>query len=299
MGYDSRWDATSPLRYPGSKRRLVPQIAAHLGPATHLVEPFAGSAAVSLGMLEMGAVETATICDADPAISDFFTVATTDPDWLIEAMHAETITVDRFDEHKAAAVGDDGSRSPEAVRDRALRTLFLNRTSFSGLLTSNAGPIGGRGQAGRYRIACRFNRDRLTRQIRNLATLATAGRLVVAPTADWSETLAHHPGPAYLDPPYVDKARRLYRRHFDTTDHARLAQTLARRQHWVLSYDNTDTVHELYRDLVERQELNLYHPAHTYTTTGARRAHGPGRELLLVRSPSHAPAHTTREGIHR
>jgi hypothetical protein len=46
-------------------------------------------------------------------------------------------------------------------RDIAVKCLFLNRTTFSGILHGRAGPMGGRKQQSDYKIDCRFNKDGL------------------------------------------------------------------------------------------------------------------------------------------
>lgn len=51
----------------------------------------------------------------------------------------------------------------------------------------------------------------------------------------------------YLDPPYYDKGNMLYQYGFSQEDHKRLSTLLAHTQHkWVLSYDYTKAVTDLY-----------------------------------------------------
>src|SRR5690606_37581500 len=114
-----------------------------------------------------------------------------------------------------------------ATRDLELATkcLFLNRTTFSGILHGQAGPIGGRSQASAYRIGCRFNLDSLIERLEYVGHLYDAGRLVDVWHSDWKATLRNVATyyktllpdrvVAYLDPPYLSKSGKLYRRSFN------------------------------------------------------------------------------------
>lgn len=52
----------------------------------------------------------------------------------------------------------------------------------------------------------------------------------------------------YLDPPYVNKAKRLYLNSFEQRDHARVAKYLQAQSAlpWVMSYDDATLIRELY-----------------------------------------------------
>lgn len=157
-------------------------------------------------------------------------------------------------------------------RDRRLsvatQCLFLNRTTFSGILHGKAGPIGGRAQASNYPIGCRWNPDALAERLRYVGHLYDVGRLVDVWCKDWRQTLddvpEHYPQllpsrvVAYLDPPYIEKSSLLYRTSFDPrggyggdglgsaagaradTLHLSLAGYLRTKAQfrWLLSYDN-------------------------------------------------------------
>lgn len=259
----------SPLRYPGAKAGLIPALeelvsgaARLLGKAELLVEPFAGGASTSLRLAGTGVVDRVLLADADPLVARFWQVAAADTEWLIDRMWSEPVTLERWDHWRTWVPrrADD--------RDIAVKCLFLNRTTFSGILHGRAGPIGGRRQAGPYRIDCRFNKAALERRLRYVGALYVSNRLVDVWCKDWQTTLNDiaewypqllpNKVVAYLDPPYLAKSARLYGRSFDpaggyastaepvgvewtsTLSHYRLAEYLRRRaQHrWMLSYDN-------------------------------------------------------------
>ena len=243
----------SPLRYPGSKRRLVGYLAealrlSDLRPDL-LIEPFAGGASVSLQLLTSGAVHRAALGEKDRLVADFWRTVFADPDYLCREVRRWTPSVADWERLR--------SLSPRTARTRARKCLFLNRTSFSGVLADTAGPIGGKAQASAYGIGCRFPKGRLQRRIRQAAALAP--RVPLVHHGDWHdavETALSLVDPrnafVYLDPPFYRKADRLYRHHFDDAEHARLADGVAslaeRGVPFLLSYDDADEVAALYLD---------------------------------------------------
>jgi len=191
----------SPLRYPGAKRLLLPSIRYLLPEHVDLlIEPFAGGASVALAMLDEGRAGQVILGDADPLVSAFWASAVHRPDELIERMRAETPSVERWDFWRAAEPSDE--------LEAACKCLFLNRTSFSGVLHSEAGPLGGRAQTAPHTIGCRFGRDGLERRIRYVAELGAGGRIEVV-AGPWQQTVAHTTATAgavvYADPPYIEK----------------------------------------------------------------------------------------------
>lgn len=260
----------SPLRYPGAKSGLVPIIGELLlaardsiGYTQLLIEPFAGGASTSLRLVASGVVERVLLADADPLVATFWKVAAADTEWLIDRMYEEPVTLERWDYWRSWSPGraDD--------RDLAVKCLFLNRTTFSGILHGRAGPIGGRTQAGKYKIDCRFNKDSLAARLRFIGDLYSSNRIADVWCKDWRETL-HDVAEwysdllpnrviAYVDPPYMAKSEKLYSTSFDPAggysptrkgvenfewgrgkEHYRLAEYLRRRSQyrWILSYDN-------------------------------------------------------------
>jgi DNA adenine methylase len=260
----------SPMRYPGAKSGLAAVIAdlitessKSLGRPELFVEPFAGGASTALRLAGAGIVDRILLADADPLVTRFWQVAAADTDWLIGRMWDEPVTLDRWDYWR--------TWTPAGASDResAVKCLFLNRTTFSGILHGRAGPIGGRRQASQYKIGCRFNKTALETRLRLIGDLYTSNRLADVWCKDWKTTLEDvaewYPRLipnrviAYLDPPYWNKSARLYRRSFDPaggyaarvsplgqsewlagTAHYELAEYLRRRAQlrWVLSYDN-------------------------------------------------------------
>jgi DNA adenine methylase len=260
----------SPFRYPGAKSGLVGAIgeliglaATSIGKPELFVEPFAGGASTALRLAGAGIVNRVLLADADPLVTRFWQVAAAETEWLIDRMWDEPVTLERWDYWR--------SWSPASISDRevAVKCLFLNRTTFSGILHGRAGPIGGRKQTSPYKIDCRFNKAALEERLRFVGDLYSSNRLVDVWCKDWKETLEDvaewYPRLipnrviAYLDPPYWNKSPKLYGRSFDPTggysgrrspleqndwlagmDHYWLAEYLRRsaQLRWILSYDN-------------------------------------------------------------
>lgn len=278
----------SPLRYPGSKRQLLPWIVELLRlnapqPKT-FVEPFAGGASVGLYVASAGLADRVVIGDVDPLLYSFWKIATEDSAWLIEAMWNVDVTVENWRKFRAR----QGSNN----KDRAIACLFLNRTSFSGILHHFAGPIGGKEQKSENTIDCRFPKETLDERLQLVGKLGADGKLVARGTSyqqtvSWAASTYGDGQFVYLDPPFWSKAKTLYRRSFETTEHDSLAKWVASLEcRWLLSYDPAPEVATKYKSL-----------GHTPKTVQLGYLAAPGRrpvtELVLTSEPC-VPA-TTHE----
>lgn len=332
----------SPLRYPGAKSRMVKDIAAVIEAARRLrsvpsielfVEPFAGGASTSLRLVSLGLVERVLLADADPLVASFWMVAAARPEELIDRMNEEHAgwvkpggrrALERWDYWRTwepdPADNDDHRRLETAVR-----CLFLNRTTFSGILHGGAGPIGGRKQQSVNDIGCRYMPGPLAERIRYIGHLYARGRIVDVLEADWQTTMESaldvvpNLSPdnvlCYLDPPYVDKASELYNKAFgprpiddgpvwqgEAMDHLRLAGYLrtATPFRWLLSYDKHPALltHPLLyasgrvsprHDLTHIPKRNITKRVVPMTyTASAGRGRSPSEELLITTLPASA-----------
>lgn len=142
--------------------------------------------------------------------------------------------------------------SPDVtVLERGFATFFLNRCNRSGIL--KAGPIGGRGQQGDWKIHVRFNKDNLIERILRIAERrgdivlsqqdALSFMKYIAPAVDL-------PLLVYLDPPYFKKGGQLYLNSYCYRDHVDLACSLDGVEdfHWLMTYDNAEEIRQLYFD---------------------------------------------------
>ena len=270
----------SPLRYPGAKRRLLNVIRQALDRnGLHpdlFVEPFCGGASASLQLLAEGRVDRIALADRDPLIASLWQTIFSDADWLIQEMHRTPTTVQVWQALKRY--------QPLCRRGQALKCLFLNRTSFSGVIDSHAGPIGGMEQRGPYTIDCRFPKKTIERRIRLAAALAP--KVTVLGCLDWDESIswAEEQGTGvflYLDPPFIHKAQDLYGFYFRSEQHAALRDRLTAVQvPWLLSYDSAPEVWTLYCQFPYQIRVQN---AYTIASAGGRRA---ATEVLVSNLPS-------------
>jgi len=240
----------TPLRYPGGKARFAPLIASMMRDSDldggHYLEPYAGGAGVALHLLFEEVVKKIHINDADPAIATFWRVATQDAEKLIGMVATEPITMDAWYHWRGVMLGTNLGTDLE----RGFATLFMNRTNRSGIL--KGGVIGGKEQAGAYKVDARFMRDELCLRLERIKRYA---KRIKVYEQDAYELLVncHHFLPTrsliYLDPPYYIKGAGLYRNFYKHDDHLRIAELLGGsrfRRPWVVSYDNVTEIRSMY-----------------------------------------------------
>lgn len=283
----------SPLRYPGGKRRFARSIASILDdrltrPLRLVVEPFAGSAAVALALLEAGYTERIALCDADPLVGNFWRVVF-GPDCHyadLRSWIADTpITLREYHEVRGLI--------PHSPVEAAFKCLFLSRTSFSGVLHPHAGPIGGQKQASAYPIHCRFPREKIIKRLDALH--AMRGRVLYAGVRQYGDIARSAPVSRaiteesarvlwYFDPPFFCKAEKLYNCTFSSADHRRFREFVAEGLggHWIVSYDDVPEARQLWSDTESISEASLKYSASKAVRDGARQVkRGEARELIL------------------
>ncbi len=241
----------TPLRYPGGKGRLGPWLAELMMhnriAGGWYVEPYAGGAGAALFLLTHGYAEHIVINDVDPLVHAFWKAATTQTEKLVSLIEATPVTMETRLAQEAMAARPDGSSTLQL----AYAAFFLNRTSRSGIL--RGGVIGGRSQAGNYRLDARYNTERLVTRIRRVGSLASQ---ITVLGLDALELLSDI-GPGlprktlvYLDPPYFTKGSQLYRNHYQLEDHAAIAAHVRTATYpVVVTYDDCQCIRSLYRDL--------------------------------------------------
>jgi len=247
----------SPLRYPGSKRKLalyIREILQHnkLTPDL-LIEPFVGGGSISLFFIANNLVKKIIISDKDKLIASFWKVTFSNPECIIRFIQRVEISLKNFYKYKNIAKDAENYNETELAK----ACIFLNRTSFSGILTNSAGPIGGREQKSDYRIDCRFNRKTIAKRIVYISSLKDK---VIVLNGHWKEVIKYSEDWLrsnkgydktfiYLDPPFYLKAESLYRSFFEYKQHEELAAELGKLSRpWILSYDNVPQVRKLYEN---------------------------------------------------
>lgn len=241
----------SPLRYPGGKGRLGPWLAALIH-ANKLhggcyVEPYAGGAGAALYLLLHGHVKRIVINDADPIVHAFWHAAVHESEALIREIQTRPPTMEtRNIARKIVTSPDEHSRA-----EVGFATFFLNRTSRSGIL--NGGVIGGKAQAGDYKLDARYNQSDLIARIRTIAAKEKQITVLGIDALDLLEEVCPSlpkKSLVYLDPPYYVKGSQLYRNFYEHADHVSIAKTVKGLALPVLvTYDDTPEIRKLYRGM--------------------------------------------------
>lgn len=230
----------SPFRYPGGKRRLLPQIMPALqnldGISENFSDVFVGGGSVALAVADTNPSTCIHMNDKDTRVAAFWKVTASDSvDELIDKLDVEP-TWDLFTDTQSRKVASDV--------DLAFQAIFLNRTAYSGIL--NAGPLGGKKQDGKTKINSRYYSKVLKEKI--LACNQLLADRTVVTCKDFREVLTtprQHIA-MYLDPPYVEKGNDLYPIGMSHEDHAALAAMLKKHANWLLSYDDCALTRSLY-----------------------------------------------------
>jgi DNA adenine methylase len=263
----------SPLRYPGGKWRLA-QFFQHLlslnfaKPPTYL-EAYAGGASLALSLLFSGNVSEIFLNDLDPAIYAFWHSVLNRTRPLVGLVEETPVTTDEWKRQKEIY-----ANGLAAGRLRlGFATFFLNRTNHSGIL--NGGMIGGKRQAGEWKLDARFNRSELISRIKRIASLRERIHLSNLDAADFVKV---HNGIKnkllYLDPPYYRPAH-LYLNAYQPDDHTQVRNlVVGLRCRWVVSYDDVPQVRKLYKHQISRR-VELLHTA---------RAARQGKEVIFFSS---------------
>lgn len=233
-------------------------------------------------MLESELVEKIAFGEKDPLVASFWKTAFYDTKWLQKEIKGISVTVETWKLFKEGNFRTD--------RERALACLFLNRTSFSGIIAESAGPIGGFQQKSEYKINCRFNVEMLTKRLDKIASFGDKVKFIENIT--WEETfekalaVGHKSKDLffYLDPPFYKKADKLYRYFFEDNDHQQLRDEILKiKQPWLLSYDPAKEIVDKYANCGKKVERIT----HMYST--GKKKELPEIEELIITNLNKLP----------
>lgn len=267
----------NPLRYPGAKATLIPYITDvikdnYLEGCT-FIEPYAGSAIASLELVSQGIASNAIIVELDPLIYSFWQSVFNHKNELLEKIYNTEISLEnwiKFSEFKNTCIASNSK-----IVDVGFAGLFLNRTSFSGIL--KAGPLGGFNQESEYKIDCRFNKERLIKQIELISNMKNEICVInddaIKFLSEKKKYINSIDAFTYIDPPYFIKGPKLYRYFYKLDDHKNLARFLCQfKSPWLVSYDNTIEIKKMYSKAIGVREIYF-----DYSAGGTK----VGKELLI------------------
>jgi DNA adenine methylase len=232
------------IRYPGGKRRLISFLDGHL-PSTHkisgkYIEPFVGSGSVFFHLRPGKAI----LADLNAELIDLYRGIRSDPDRVWRRYRSLPTTKKGYNQVRKLKHLDLD------LRNRAARTLFLNRTCFKGMWRHNLigeFNVGYGGQARRWVIS-RKDLFAIARALRN-ASLKCSDFEFIIEEANSGDYL-------FLDPPYRPGEREQLHDHyvgkeFTFNDHVRLARCLkaahSRGVAWSMTISSHPDITKLYK----------------------------------------------------
>lgn len=230
----------SPLKWVGSKARLMPQLLPHLPTGKRLVEPFAGSCSVMMNT----DYEEYLIADVNPELINLYQQIKEKPDAVLHYLGKTFLfgaSSEGYYRHR-----EDFNTVLRHPLERAVYFLYLNRHCFNGLCRYNkSGDFNV--PYGKYKKPY-FPKDEI------LAFHEKAQRATFI-AANYSETLGlvRDDDVVYCDPPYLTESANFTAYHsqgFNAIDHGRLARRLRRLAgrgiSVVASNSDLNAVHSLY-----------------------------------------------------
>ena len=240
----------NPLRYPGSKASFSSSVGAFVTACGYtrfeIVEPFAGSASVSIDLVSSGICSKATLIERDPLLYAFWFAVFFDTRRLCNRIRKLSVDLETWHELRPLLAVN----TPDECEliDLAVAGLFFNRTNFSGVL--HAGPIGGQQQKSAYKVNCRFNKEDLIARIQAISKLQDRVEVIFSDALEYLEKQEEDENRNrfyYVDPPYFIQGEKLYRYSFELSQHKQLARALrALQAPWLLSYDKHPVIEMLY-----------------------------------------------------
>ena len=233
----------SPLRYPGGKTWLVPEIRKYLARLDFrpevFVEPFAGGGIASLTAVMDCYVDRAVLCERDPDISNLWQSMLEDAEELARRVECFVATPENVNTVFADA-GVSGI-------DAAFRTLLRNRVSRGGILAKGASVMrqGENGQG----ISSRWYADTLAARIRAIGNSAERFDFFQGDGVSLVELCKDNEAAAFfIDPPYTAAGKRAGRRlyTYNEIDHEDLFERMSRvRGVFMMTYDESPAIIEM------------------------------------------------------
>ena len=235
----------SPLRYPGGKTWLVPEIRKYLQkldfPPEVLVEPFAGGASASLTAVMENYVNRAVLCERDPDVCNLWQCMIDNAEEFACRVELFVPTRENID----TIFADSGT----AGIDAAFRTFVRNRVSRGGIMAKGASVMK-QGENGNG-IASRWYAKTLAVRIRAIGAYASKLDFLRGDGLSLIDRWKDNEAAAFfVDPPYTaggkQAGRRLY--EYNEIDHEDLFDRISRvRGAFMMTYDESPEIVEMAR----------------------------------------------------
>ncbi|MYL50289.1 DNA adenine methylase [Halobacillus litoralis] len=247
----------SPLRYPGGKTQMkkfiIDLIQTNISEykSKSYVEPFAGGAGLALSLLFSEYVSEIHINDYDRNIYGIWYSILNCPNEFISLIEETPITLTEWEKQQRIRNEDVD------LLKTSFATFFLNRTNVSGII--DGGPIGGRAQKSKYKLDCRYNKEKLIQKVNRIHSFKDRIHLTNKDAEDFicndisqmddSSTFV------FFDPPYYKQGKNLYTNYYNHDDHVSLSRKILnlRNYKWITTYDDHEAIREIYSSQTIRQ----------------------------------------------
>ena len=236
----------TPLRYPGGKSRLAKkfEIICKTNNIDVYIEPYAGGCGTGLYLLANKIIKQIVINDIDPLIYSFWYSVFNYNKKFIDMIYNTDITMDNWYKYKEV-IKNHSEYDKFTV---GFANFFMNRTNRSGII--KAGVMGGKTQAGKYKLDARFNKSELINKIYNIGLFKDRMSLYNIDAVDIMQNVDYNKHTLiYIDPPYYNKADSLYNYYYQKNEHKALSEVILELNNlWILSYDNNEYIRHLYNN---------------------------------------------------
>lgn len=253
----------------------------------HYVEPYAGGAGVAMELLVSGSATHIHLNDSCKRVFSFWKAILSHTEEFCRRISRAALTVNEWKRQREIL----RSREDVGVIDLGFSVFYLNRCNRSGIL--GGGLIGGLHQKGPWTMDARFPRNEL---IRRVETIASRRNAITILNWDAERYLVEYAprlpveSLIYLDPPYFNKADRLYLNHYAPKDHLRISKLIRKLpRRWMVSYD---AVPEVLKNFPRRRALMYdlhYNAGYAYT----------GKEVVFLSDDLRYPAHSSIDSVDR
>lgn len=264
----------SPYRYPGGKSKysdiILEKLSFYLDKNNNFIDVFVGGGSIALAVAEKYKYHNIYINDIDPWVYSFWNlIAKNNSKEIKELFNLIDIkpTIDRFNELR--------EEIPQNEIESAYRSIFFNRTTFSGLGFN--GPIGGLEQKSKYTIDCRYNSNKIKSNILECIKLLSGRTVVTNNHFSKFDVWINNDFPTYLDPPYVKAGKQLYVYYMQKEEHQVLANILQSKNNWLLSYDDINLIRDLYK------QNQIFDLSVQYSVDGKKTNWKNKNELLIIK----------------
>lgn len=233
----------SPFRYAGGKTWLIPRIRQWLKHSgrldKELIEPFAGGGIVSLTAVIENLVDRATMVEKDEGVAAVWElILSGGAIWLANQIVQFQLTPESARE----AI----EKAPESLESLAFATIIKNRVNRGGILADGASFIKN-GENGKG-ITSRWYPETLKKRILEIDKVKNRIQFIKGDAISICEKNdARCDALYFIDPPYINASKRLYR--YSQIDHSHLFQVATRlKGDFLMTYDNSEAVIRMAND---------------------------------------------------